>query len=397
MTRQGKVLFVGAGPSQAPAIQHALNLGYEPYAIDANPNALGFKYALGFNIGDIRDPDFIKVCAQHYNVDAIVAVATDVSVPSVARACLSLGLPSVSVSAADISVNKLMQRNQFESAGLRVPKFIPFWDVNKAHEFAIEIGFPVVIKPSDASGSRGVSLVKNKCDVIFASGRALEASHSRTGIIEEFIDGHEISVEGFVINGSFHAICFSEKKRTPPPYLLDTDVYFPDSLDQAERSSILNIASRALAACGLDNCPVHMEILRSNQGPVVVELAARGAGFRVFTNILPWVTGVDTIDIQLKLAMGKKVEIILREELRGAVIAFLPPVPGKLKCVEGLHLAREIPGIQEAEVYINAGVIMGELKCGADRIGHVIAFSENRQEAEMRTKQALSLIKFKVD
>lgn len=397
MTTKGKVLFVGAGPSQAPAIEHAFSLGYEPYAIDANPDALGFRHALGFDIGDIRDPDFIKICAKHYNVDAIVAVATDVSVPSVARACLSLNLPSISVSAADISVNKLMQRNHFKAAGLRVPKYIPFRNSNKAQEIAIEIGFPVVIKPSDSAGSRGVSLVKNKNDVILAADSALAESFSKVGIVEEYIDGDEISVEGFVVNGIFHPICLSEKKRTSPPYLLDTEVYFPDSLNPTERSSILNLASKASAACGLDNCPVHMEILRSTRGPVVVELAARGAGFRVFTNILPWVTDVDTVDIQLKLALGKKVEISVRETLRAAVITFLAPIPGKLEYVKGLNLARESPGIQEAEVYIDAGAIMGELKCGSDRIGHLIAFSETRQEAEMRAKQALSLINFKLE
>jgi biotin carboxylase len=397
MTIQQKVLFVGAGPSQVSAIKHALSLGYESYAIDANPNALGFKYAVGFDIGDIRDSEFIKVCAKRYNVNAIVAVATDAAVPSVARACLSLGLPSISVSAADISVNKLMQRNHFKAAGLCTPKYMSFQNANKAQEIAVEIGFPVVIKPIDSAGSRGVSLVENRRDIILASENALAVSRSKIGIVEEYIHGAEVSVEGFVAHGLFHAICLSEKQRTSPPHLLDTKVYFPDSLTLKERELIINEASKAVAACGLDNCPVHMELIRSNQGPVVVELAARGAGFRVFTDILPHVTGVDTVDIQLRLAIGKKVEVLVQKPLRGAAIIFFSPMPGKLKSIEGLDLARKVEGIQEVEVYIEANTIMGELKCGADRIGHLIAFGESRQEAEMRSKQALSLIKFRLE
>jgi biotin carboxylase len=397
LVSKGKVLFVGAGPSQVPAIKHALSLGYETYAVDANPHALGFGYVFGFDVGNIRDSDFIKISARRFKVNAIVAVATDASVPSVARACLSLGFPSISVSAADISVNKLMQRDHFKAAGLRVPKYMPFRNTNEALGVAIEIGFPVVIKPSDSAGSRGVSLVKNKQDVILASEDALAASPSKVGIVEEYIDGDEISIEGFIIGGLFYAICLSNKKRTSPPYLLDTDVYFPDSLTSEERVSIVSLATKALVACGLDNCPIHMEVLRSSQGPVIVEFAARGAGFRVFTNILPWVTGVDTVDIQLKLAFGKKVEIKVRESLRGAVITFLSPIPGKLKCVKGLDLARESIGIKEVEVYLENGTVMDELKCGADRIGHLIAFGETRKEAEMRASQALSLIKFKLE
>ncbi|CAM8318638.1 ATP-grasp domain-containing protein [Candidatus Methylopumilus planktonicus] len=397
MTLKTKVLFVGAGPSQMPAIKHANSLGYESYAIDADPNAVGFEFAIEKDVGDIRDLDFIKVCAQRYGVNAVVAVATDVAVPSVARACQLLGLPSIPVKAADISVNKVMQRDCLKAAGIRVPKYMPFHNVNEAQKCVDDIGLPVVIKPSDSAGSRGVSLVQVGFDIIRAAEDALTASRSGTGIIEEYVDGTEVSVEGFVVDRIFYDICISEKTRTSPPYLLDTEVHFPDSLLSAERVSVLDLARSAVAACGLDNCPVHMEILRSSQGPVLVELAARGAGFRVFTNILPHVTGVDTVDMQLRLALGEKVKIVAQEPLKGAVITFLSPISGKLKSHEGVDLARDLPGIQEAEVYIEPGTVMGDLKCGADRIGHIIAFGETRQEAEIRTKQALALIKLKLE
>jgi biotin carboxylase len=174
-------------------------------------------------------------------------------------------------------------------------------------------------------------------------------------------------------------------------------VHFPDSLLLAERVEIINVSSNAVAACGLDNCPVHIELLRSGKGNVVVEMAARGAGFRVFTNILPHVTGVDTVDTQLHLALGEAVTIAVTKPLRGAVITFLSPIPGKLKCVKGLDQAREISGVQEAEVYIKPGTVMGELKCGADRVGHVIAFGEDRREAEMNSMLALSLIELEIE
>lgn len=397
MASQGRVLFVGAGPAQMPAIRHARSLGYVPYAVDADPDAVGFEYAVGFDVGDIRDPEFIKVCAQRYKVNAIVGIATDVAVPSVARACALLGFSSVPVEAADVSVNKLLQRKHMKSAGLRVPVFMPFQNASEAQKNAAHIGYPVVIKPSDAAGSRGVSLVQNERELIKAAEEALVVSRSKIGIVEEYIDGVEVSVEGFVVDGMFHAICISEKTRTSPPYLLDTEVHFPDSLPLTERTSVLALASDAVAACGFDNCPVHMEILRSSKGPVVVELAARGAGFRVFTNILPHVTGIDTVDVQLRLALGERMTISAKEPLKGAVIAFLSPKPGKLKLTEGLDQARVVPGVQEAEVYVEPGAVMGELKCGADRVGHLIVFGENRQEADEHAMLALSLIKLKVE
>lgn len=397
MASRARVLFVGAGPAQMTAIQHARRLGYEPYAVDADPCAVGFKFAAGFDVGDIRDPAFIQECAQRYHVNAIVAVATDVSVPSVARACTLLGLPSIPVEAADVSVNKLLQRKRMKAAGLVVPAFMPFQSVNEALANVEQIGFPVVIKPIDAAGSRGVRLVQNTSGVVEAAEEALAVSRSKVGLAEEYIEGLEVSVEGFAVDGIFHAICISEKSRTPPPYLLDMAVYFPDSLSTSEHDAIVSVARNAVAACGLDNCPVHMELLISAKGPVVVELAARGAGFRVFTNILPYVTGIDTVNVQLQLAFGEKVEIIPKVPPRAAVIIFLSPIPGKLKCVEGLDKARAVLGVQEAEVYIRPGTVMGELKCGADRIGHLIVFAESRPEAERQAMQALALIKLEVE
>lgn len=392
-----RVLFVGAGPAQMPAIRRARDLGYEPYAVDADPSAVGFEFAAEFAIGDIRDPEFIKECAVRYRVNAIVAIATDVAVPSVARVCDSLRLPAIPVEGADVSVNKLLQRERMKAAGLVVPMFEPFQTVEVALTKAEEIGFPVVIKPIDAAGSRGVRLVQDTGAVAQAAEAALAVSRTRVGLVEEYIEGAEVSVEGFVVGGEFHVICLSEKTRTPPPYLLDMAVHFPDSLMPTERDAIISVARKAVAACGLDNCPVHMELLRSVRGPVVVELAARGAGFRVFTNILPYVTGLDTVNVQLQSALGMPVQIEPKVSPRGAAIIFLSPTPGKLKSVEGLDKARAVQGVQEAEVYIQPGTVMGELKCGADRIGHLIVFAENRQEVERRASQALSLIKIEVE
>lgn len=140
-----------------------------------------------------------------------------------------------------------------------------------------------------------------------------------------------------------------------------------------------------------------MELLRAERGPVVVELAARGAGFRVFTDILPHVTGLDTVGTQLRLALGEPVDISPLPQLRGAVIIFLSPVAGSLKQVKGLDQARLVAGVQDAEVYVKPGSVMGELRCGADRAGHLIVFGENREEAESRAELALSFIKLEME
>ena len=206
MALHSKLLFVGAGPSQMPALQHSRTLGYIPYAVDADPRAVGFKHTDGFEVGDIRDSEFIIGCAKRFNVNAILAVATDVPVPAVARACASCGFPSISIETAEVSVNKLLQRQRMKDAGILVPAFMPFQIPDDAARHAAEIGFPVVIKPIDSAGSRGVRFVRSAEEVLQAATEALDASRSTVGLVEEYIEGLEVSVESFVVNGKFSEI-----------------------------------------------------------------------------------------------------------------------------------------------------------------------------------------------
>lgn len=392
-----KILFAGAGSAQTPAIVHANELGYITFALDGNRDAPGFECAKNYVVGDIRDPNFIKFYAEQFKVDAIVSIATDVAVPSVARACSELGLPALSVISADISVNKLMQRKKMKEAGLNLPKFESFKSLSQAMQLLPRIGFPLVIKPIDSAGSRGVKLVNSVEEMVDAVKDALIHSKLGVGLIEEFIEGPEVSVEGFVVNGELKVIALTEKYRSSPPYLLDTSVHFPDNLKSEERELIIAEAKRAVQSCNLDSCPVHMEVLRSKSGPIVVELGARGPGFRVFTNILPYVTGVDTVEVQLRLALGLPIELTPYKYPKGAAIAFINPTPGKLRRVSGLDNARRIPGVMEAEVYIKPGQIMGCLKSGSDRIGHVIVYGKDRNDADSVMSRALSFIKIEVD
>jgi len=392
-----KVLFVGAGPSQLSAIVRAINLGYEVYAIDENINAPGLKISTNFDVGDIRNHHFIELVARRFNVDAILGISTDAAVPSVARACEILGLPSIGVGPADISVNKLLQRQYMKKAGLKTPAFRKFLNLIEASESVNEIGFPVVLKPVDSAGSRGVKFVSCATEVELAATEALKESRSKTGLVEKYIEGSEVAIDGFIVDGSLHVLSISEKVRTHAPYLLDEAVYFPDTLPEFKRKEIISEAGLAIASCGLNNCPLHMELLMSNLGPIVVEMAARGAGFNVFSDVLPHVAGVETVDIQLNMALGKPVDILTRHPLKGAAIIFIPPTPGRLKSVIGLSDARGLEGVYDADVYIQPGSEMGDLTCGADRVGHIIALSENRQIAEFIAKKARDLIRFEME
>lgn len=389
------ILIVGAGNSQYIAIQHARKLGYITISVDADKNAIGFNYSDYFYVGDIQSTAFLESVALKHSVNGILAISTDAPIPAIARVAEKLNLNSISVEGADISVNKLSQRLCLKNIGLTTPKFLSFLNIEELKEKINHISFPVVVKPADSSGSRGVSYVESHSEIINAAITALEYSKNQIGLIEEFIPGPEIAVDGFVIDGVMFLLCISEKERSNPPYLLDTAVHFPDNLGINLQKKVLKIARKALAACKINNSPFHMELILANDGPIMVEVAARGAGFNVFTKILPFVTGIDTIDFQIKLSVGDKINLkqFIRSNLKGASIHFLSPVPGIFKCLKNYEKLIKNESINELKIYIKDGDEMNLLRSGADRIGHLLVFSDNRKDAETKSKEIINQLK----
>jgi len=391
-----RVLFVAAGPVQRTAMSRVKEMGYEVYAIDEDAGAVGFDIATGHEVCDVCDPSEIVRVAKNFKVDAIMCVCTDAPLVAVANACAQLGLPGPSVETAEVSANKWRQRMALRKAGIAVPEFQRFQTVSEAKTIAEAFHFPIVLKPTDNAGSRGVTYVNAAASVESAAQNALQNSRSGFGLVEKFMQGPEISVEAFVYGGKFVPLCLSEKVRTKLPYLLDREVHFPQNCSDDVTSEILKMASTAVKACGFDNCPVHMELIRTADGPRVVEMAARGAGFYVFTRILPHVTGVDTIKSSLDLAFGNKPHITPLDNPLGASLVFLDPKPGRFVSATHVEEARSLPGIIDIQVYPAVGDVLGELRSGADRVGHIFAFADTRLSAESTALQARQTIQIQI-
>lgn len=181
------ILFVGAGKAQYIAIQHARNLGYVAIAIDADENAIGFHCADFFYVGDIQNISLIESIAIRHSVDGILAISTDIPIPAISRVAHKLNLKSISIEGADISVNKLSQRNCLRKSGLITPDFLSFSKIEELNSKIDNLKFPVVVKPADSSGSRGVTYVEKYSDIINAAKNALFYSKNQIGLIEEFI------------------------------------------------------------------------------------------------------------------------------------------------------------------------------------------------------------------
>jgi biotin carboxylase len=317
---------------------------------------------------------------------------------AVAKACLELGLPGVPPEVVRVSRSKLLQRQAFGAAGLLTPDFRAVTELEAAlsawDDFQAEA---CVLKPVDASGSRGVSFVSSRDSVSVAFELARQNSHSGRVMVESFMPGIEYSVEAWVLGSKVHVLATSEKLRTQPPYLLDRQIHFPDSLPPERRRLMVEHAVRAIRACGFRDCPVHLECIDHARGPMIVELAARGAGFKVFTEMLPRVTGLSTARASIEAALGKLATLTFKPEASAASLVFIDPVPGLFKAAHGLEDARALPGVAEAVLYTHPGQKMNLLRSGSDRAGHILVYDQDASRCRTTAQKALDLIRLEVE
>ncbi|HYR59261.1 MAG TPA: ATP-grasp domain-containing protein [Chthoniobacteraceae bacterium] len=391
-----KVLIIGAGAVQVAGIRRAREMGFHVIAADDNPDAPGLALADQADVGHVKDVAHITALAKAAGVEGIFSIAVESAVKTIAAVCHALGLPGLTPEAAENATNKQRMREAWEWSGIASPASVPCSSVNDTHAAADRLGFPVVVKPADSAGSRGVSFVASKAELPAAHAQALAHSAAGTVLVEEFMHGVEMSVEAFVAGGRFFSLALSDKIRTEPPYLLDTTVLFPSEQPVAIQDEALRMVEKAAEVLGIDSAPIHAEVMVTPNGPMMVELAARGPGFKVFTEMIPWVTGIDVVRELIRLSVGETPDFAhpLR---RGAVLRFPEAPPGRVRRISGVDDARNVPGVTDLEVYCREGDVVRPLTSGADRVGHIIAMAETRAEALAAVREAETKLRIETE
>jgi len=169
------------------------------------------------------------------------------------------------------------------------------------------LSFPLIVKPNDSAGSRGVSVVKDKSALFEAFNSARRQSRIGEVILEGFIEGKECTVEGLTYDGRTEILAISEKKKIEGEYRVATDIVYPSAFSDGIIKDIKRTVKRAVKAIGIDMGPTHSELIVTPEGkPVLLEVAARGGGFGIFSTIVPLISGVDIVKETIKICLGEK-------------------------------------------------------------------------------------------
>ena len=396
-----KMMILGASALQVPAIKKAKEMGYEVISVDYDPDAVGFELADVKLVVSTLDQEEVLRQAQIYNPDVIITSTSDGPVRTAAYVNEKLGKqPDLAYEDSLCATIKSYMRNRLREYGVPIPRYFVVNSETEFMEAVQSMNGNMIIKPADNAGSRGVVLIKkdsvsgvmepeNVSEVY-----AYSKSNSRNGIImvEEFMEGEEVSVEAMTVNGETTIVTITDKMTTPPPYFVELGHVEPSRHPMELREKIEEITKQAVSAIRLQNGPSHTEIKLTKDGPKIVELAARLGGDFITSRLVPLSTGVDMVGNSVVLATGGEVDLERKWD-KGAAIRFIPGEKGTITNIFIPKEAQESAGVEEIVLYKKIGDVVDGTKSSNDRLGHVIATGSTAQEAFERATEVLNKIK----
>lgn len=393
-----RLLVLGAGPAQLGLLEAARERGAWIAAVDRDAGAPGFRLADRRCILSTEDEPAIERLAGALAVDGIIAPGTDWPVGVAARVAERRNLPHpISPQTAVLATNKLRQRERLAEGGVPQPRW---WVVGADDPPPLAPG-DVVVKAPDRQGQKGLTLVRGGARLDAAIATARTSSRSGLALVEELVDGPEVTVIGLSVACEFRALAVTDRVvADPPAFGVALAHVWPSALAEAglDRAAA-EVAALAVAALGIADGPSYTQLRLAPDGPRVIEVAARlGGGHDA--ELVRAATGVDLNGLAIDAALGAGPLLVPtwhKPRVGGAVTRFLVAPPGKLRSVDAPDGKSGLPGIERVRIYREAGHVFGVLRRGSDRVGAVLAVGASRDEAVERAERAAAAIRFEVE
>jgi carbamoyl-phosphate synthase large subunit len=351
--RKKKLMVLGAGQCQVPIIQQAQKMGFAVIAVSIGGNYPGLSIADKFYEIDVRAQEKILEVAAHEKIDGILTDQTDIPVPSVAYVAEKLGLPGIGSDCAQCFTNKYRMRQYCDQLGIPVPRHVQADSWRQALQLITDFCFPLVLKPVDSQGSRGVVRVGNGDELRKVFDHVIGYSVARQVIVEEFIQGREVVVEGFKVDGKFLNLVIGDRRYFDLPNMfIPRQTLFPSTVKPELQQKILKLNERLIKGFDPRFGITHSEYLVNEEtGDIrLVETAIRGGGVFISSDLIPLASNVDANQKLIKLATDNGDIALNEEDIAGkasAYLCFYLPV-GRIHRMHGVKELREIAGVHAA-------------------------------------------------
>lgn len=355
-----KLLILGAMEMHVPLIKRAKEMGNYVITVDYIPENPGHKLADEAYYDSTTDLDAVLKLSKKLNIDGIMTYNSDPAAPTAAYVAEKLGLPGNPYQSVKIMSEKNLFRDFLISNGLNAPKFGNYLNIEDALCHINDFSFPMIIKPVDSSGSKGVTVVNNVNDVQNAIECALEKSRSKKFIIEEYIEpvGKQLHGDGFVQNGKVVFLHlgdhhFDSTINNLVPYSTTYPTEHPVEIVNACKNQIQDFMSKV----GFKNGGFNVELRISNKDnkPYIIDIGARNGG-NFTPKVIEYGSGFNFLDRAIKIALGESIDDIKMTDKVSDFVSYLILHSNKNGVLNNIVLDKMIEDrIIEKHIYLKSG------------------------------------------
>jgi len=326
MTNKQKILILGIGNAQVDAIRYCKSHGYEVHAISYNAEGPGLIFADYFKVIDIADKTQVASYCYQNKIDFVYSVGSDIAMPTIGFVAEKLGLPFlINEATAILLKNKDALRKHLNEYKISELQYIEVGNIEESESWNL---FPAILKPVDSQGQRGVYEIRSREDIPAFFNKAIENSYRKKVIIEEYIQGNEISVNSFVFKGKIIYNFISDRIVVENlPGGIAKGHNFPTQMSVQLQEKTIDIVEKSIQSLNIMNGPVYYQLKYSGSDVKIIEIAGRLDGCHLW-RLIKMNYGIDLLDLTFKTLFNLPVEFKEPGEEKGLRIEFPLEKPG---------------------------------------------------------------------
>ena len=361
-----KLAIIGANDFQRQLILKAKEMGLETHVFAWEDGSVGKADAYFFYPISIIEKEQILEKCKEIGIDGICSIASDLAVLTVDYVAEKMGLNANSIECSEIATNKYMMRNAFKMRGDPIPKFI---EVTEHDDYDIsDFSFPLIVKPTDRSGSRGITKILSKEELPSAIKSACTESFEHKAMIEEFAEGEEYSVECISYHGKHTLLAITQKITTGSPHFIETGHNEPALVSAEMGKKIQTVVFHALDSLKITEGASHSEIKIDSDGNIkIIEIGSRMGGDCIGSDLVRISTGYDFTKMVIDVALGNKPDFAKVVEPRKAAVRFIFSKKDIAECESMLQSGWELE-----RKYIEQSFDGHEITDSSNRYGYYI-------------------------
>lgn len=386
MNKMKTLAIIGASYLQRPLVEKAHEMGLR---------TICFSWAEGAVCKDICDrfyplsitekEEILRICREE-RIAGICTIASDISAPTVAYVAEQMGLKGNRYEAAVRANNKYQMRQALSAAGVDCPGFICVKDTAQLSTLHSPLSLPLIVKPSDRSGSLAVTKVEQREALAPAIANALNVSLCHEAMVEEYIEGREISVEMISCSGIHYALQITDKETTEAPHFVELAHHQPSDLPAEMQARIFAISRQALDALGLTDGASHSEYKITKEGRIVVmEIGGRMGGDFIGSDLVQLSTGYDFLRGVIEVALGQTIHPEPKALAHSGVYFLSGETREVLPYIQHPERYRQIVKAEQTDTEVRP------LTCSADRSGYFIYRDAHKRFETLRGKTVMVL------